>query len=83
MLDTGAGRLTPWTQQQAPSPALPKKKSEYDWAVSGTYPNLDELYNKCVWNTFNLLKPRAKCTGHTDLLVTGQHAARATHTSPC
>ena len=48
LLQSGAGQLTPWAQQgSTSSPKLPRKKSEYEWAVSGTFPNLDELYNKC------------------------------------
>lgn len=49
LLQSGLGQLTPWAQQgSSPIPKLPKKKSEYDWAVSGTFPNLEELYNKYV-----------------------------------
>ena len=57
LLQSGVGQLTPWAQQgSSPSPKLPKKKSEYEWAVSGTFPNLDELYNKCATH-FPLLFP--------------------------
>ena len=47
LLKAGVGQLTPWAQQgSSPSSPLPKKKSEHEWAVSGSFPNLQERFNK-------------------------------------
>ncbi|KAL3159262.1 hypothetical protein ABBQ32_011226 [Trebouxia sp. C0010 RCD-2024] len=47
LLKGGAGQLTPWAHQgSAPSSPLPKKKSEHEWAVSGSFPNLQERFDK-------------------------------------
>ncbi len=47
VLQAGIGDLTPWAQHGSgpPSP-LPKKKSEYDWAMPGGFPNLEAAFNK-------------------------------------
>lgn len=47
LLKAGAGQLTPWGQQgSGPSSPLPKKRSEHEWAVSGSFPNLQERFDK-------------------------------------
>ena len=47
VLQAGIGDLAPWAQHGSgpPSP-LPKKKSEYDWAMPGGFPNLEVAFNK-------------------------------------
>lgn len=47
VLQAGIGDLTPWAQHgSGPASPLPKKKSEYDWAMPGGFPNLEAAYNK-------------------------------------
>ena len=47
LLKAEVGQLTPWAHQGSnPSSPLPKRKSEHEWAVSGSFPNLQERFNK-------------------------------------
>ena len=47
LLQAGVSQLAPWAQQGSatPSPLL-KKKTEHEWAVSGSFSNLEERFNK-------------------------------------
>ena len=47
VLQAGIRVLTPWAQHgSAPPSPLPKKKSEYDWAMPGGFPDLEVAFNK-------------------------------------
>ncbi|KAL0030068.1 hypothetical protein WJX79_004816 [Trebouxia sp. C0005] len=47
VLQAGIRDLTPWAQHgSAPPSPLPKKKSEYDWAMPGGFPDLEVAFNK-------------------------------------